>query len=132
MILRPPRSTRTHPLFPYTTLFRSCQQHAICEPRPDSSTGSDEDFFGRATVRPHGLYCPRKTALPRGSHCRSNIAVARGQERCGNTKERRGEAGSRRLETAGRDRSEEHTSEPQSLMRISYAGLCWIKKNSNR
>src|SRR3546814_17484184 len=97
-----------------------CQQHAICEPRPDSSTGSDEDFFGRATVRPHGLYCPRKTALPRGSHCRSTIAVARGQERCGNTKDRRGEADRKSVE-AGKSVS----------VRVDLGGRSIHKKKKN-
>src|SRR3546814_3466263 len=75
MIRRPPRSTRTDTLFPYTTLFRS----------PDRT-------------------------LPRARPGRR-----RGQHLC--------VGGGQPL-----DRSEEHTSELQSLMRISYAVFCWKKK----
>src|SRR3546814_4433373 len=82
MIRRPPRSTRTDTLFPYTTLFRS---------RP----------------RPHGLKC---YACPR-----TGVTDLPG------------------LNTAWeRGRSEEHTSELQSLMRISYAVFCLQKKKINR
>src|SRR3546814_8341330 len=80
MIRRPPRSTRTDTLFPYTTLFRSRSAPAA----------------GR-----------------RWSH-----RCARGG--CG---------GRRRIHTA--PRSEEHTSELQSLMRISYAVFCLKKKKNN-
>src|SRR3546814_16583761 len=73
MIRRPPRSTRTDTLFPYTTLFRS-----------------DRFRVGRARRR----------------HPDLGRAVA-----------------------AARLRSEEHTSELQSLMRISYAVFCLKKKN---
>src|SRR3546814_1155039 len=80
MIRRPPRSTRTDTLFPYTTLFRS----------------------RRAAGRRGAL--PRRVRRPRPRHRRGL---------------RRGE---------GRRRSEEHTSELQSLMRISYAVFCLKKK----
>src|SRR6056297_3714157 len=70
MIRRPPRSTRTDTLFPYTTLFRS---------RPDEDLG-------------HGRAAPRHPRRPR---------------------------------------SEEHTSELQSLRRISYAVFCLKKKKTN-
>src|SRR3546814_10250199 len=76
MIRRPPRSTRTDTLFPYTTLFRS------------SATR-----------------CARSRRKPR----RSSRAA--------------------RLHRAAPCRSEEHTSELQSLMRISYAVFCLKKKN---
>src|SRR3546814_1002417 len=82
MIRRPPRSTRTDTLFPYTTLFRSPQRR-----------------LAAAGAGP---------ALGRGAHrCRPSLAVDR----------------QRGL------RSEEHTSELQSLMRISYAVFCLKKKN---
>src|SRR3546814_9453256 len=85
MIRRPPRSTRTDTLFPYTTLFRSLPG---CR-RPRPSTGSRwRPWRGRP---PTGC----------GSH-----AIPRGRGR----------------------RSEEHTSELQSLMRISYAVFCLKKK----
>src|SRR3546814_8493894 len=84
MIRRPPRSTRTDTLFPYTTLFRSW-------PRA---------FAGRFQ-----------------KSC-SNIAGLRVRVRC--------VAGVNSL--PGSPRSEEHTSELQSLMRISYAVFCLKKK----
>src|SRR3546814_19890799 len=77
MIRRPPRSTRTDTLFPYTTLFRSVRLH-----RPHA-----------AGARPRLGVVHRCTPTPR-------------------------------------QRSEEHTSELQSLMRISYAVFC-LKKKTN-
>src|SRR3546814_9396380 len=74
MIRRPPRSTRTDTLFPYTTLFRSSHLHSV------------HRNIGKESV------------------------------------------GSLRLRSAW-SRSEEHTSELQSLMRISYAVFCLQKKN---
>src|SRR3546814_12865232 len=92
MIRRPPRSTRTDTLFPYTTLFRS---HQLGVRRGDDlqrqSSGSQD--------RP-----------PRQRHA---VAAAGGADH------------RRRV----RQRSEEHTSELQSLMRISYAVFCLKKKN---
>src|SRR3546814_14613321 len=89
MIRRPPRSTRTDTLFPYTTLFRS-------------------------------------------TWLASPIWVARSAARMPARSSRRG----MKLQTTSRatgkdDRSEEHTSELQSLMRISYAVFC-LKKKKNK
>src|SRR3546814_2082715 len=75
MIRRPPRSTRTDTLFPYTTLFRS------------------------AVIAPAAALAVVAVDLQRHVH-----------------------------HAAGVDRSEEHTSELQSLMRISYAVFCLKKK----
>src|SRR3546814_7935266 len=88
MIRRPPRSTRTDTLFPYTTLFRSYALHCPCADKP---------------VRP---FCP---APPPAARAWINRP-----------------AGARN--GPGRRRSEEHTSELQSLMRISYAVFCLKKK----
>src|SRR3546814_10024163 len=92
MIRRPPRSTRTDTLFPYTTLFRS----------------------GRgATNRSHSVRKPRRRLSAQGN--------------C--TARRAGAAFSGRGNSPGEiRRSEEHTSELQSLMRISYAVFCLKKK----
>src|SRR3546814_8227675 len=101
MIRRPPKSTRTYTLFPYTTLFRSCRN---CE-RPWARTSP-------SIVRgPH--------AAPSG-----HAPASRGRDRpkC------RGRARRAGLPFCGRPRSEEHTSELQSLMRISYAVFCLKKK----
>src|SRR3546814_13726063 len=83
MIRRPPRSTRTDTLFPYTTLFRS-NGHNHCQ---------SADCRERSAVRRHRIRRPASRA------CRRTL------------------------------RSEEHTSELQSLMRISYAVFCLKKKN---
>src|SRR3546814_5425758 len=99
MIRRPPRSTRTDTLFPYTTLFRSAKAARL----PSS-------FLLIAEI------VEAEKAWP---HSSSVIALTL------------------RVETpwtyvsASVARSEEHTSELQSLMRISYAVFCLKKKNTN-
>src|SRR3546814_2385213 len=98
MIRRPPRSTRTDTLFPYTTLFRS-------------RAGP-----GNAGLDVRGGTGPRLHPRP--------VRTARG-DRAGGGRIR-GAAADRRA-----TRSEEHTSELQSLMRISYAVFCLKKKNNN-
>src|SRR3546814_3038320 len=82
MIRRPPRSTRTDTLFPYTTLFRS------------------RHFDGK-------IYALKARPALRLGEKRVDVEIAFGIVR----------------------RSEEHTSELQSLMRISYAVFCLKKKN---
>src|SRR3546814_2439741 len=100
MIRPPPRSTRTDTFFPYTTLFRSC--------RP--SAGARRDGRGRRPLR-------------RG-------ASADGSYRADPGDRRRLGAGADQVDRGDRAfRSEEHTSELQSLMRISYAVFCLKKKN---
>src|SRR3546814_5135926 len=98
MIQRPPRSTRTDTLFPYTTLFRSPQPalRALRRLRAVAALRAG---------RPAGVQ--RRAALP-----------ARARDRP-------------RPARPGRARSEEHTSELQSLMRISYAVLCLKKKKKH-
>src|SRR3546814_6168165 len=90
MIRRPPRSTRTDTLFPYTTLFRSFR-HGRPEPPDVPRVVQGVGRVGR--IRHAWDYL-----LPRSDTFRSN------------------------------PRSEEHTSELQSLMRISYAVFCLKKK----
>src|SRR3546814_8069536 len=89
MIRRPPRSTRTDTLFPYTTLFRSTEINA--------SIGFDRRLY-------------RQGIAGSQAHCR--MLVKQGL-----------------ISAAEGKRSEEHTSELQSLMRISYAVFCLKKKN---
>src|SRR3546814_4544020 len=98
---RPPRSTRTDTLFPYTTLFRS--RHGGSTSR-FTSTGSSANV-GRAS--PGALEGIRKS----DRRARSNSALPF---------------------WSGPTRSEEHTSELQSLMRISYAVFCLKKQNNKR
>src|SRR3546814_9002841 len=95
MIRRPPRSTRTDTLFPYTTLFRSGERVGAQDQVPALHAGRQEG-----------------PASERGWHA----AVAPGTPHRG--------VGAREV------RSEEHTSELQSLMRISYAVFCLKKKNN--
>src|SRR3546814_7681309 len=105
MIRRPPRTTRTYTLFPYTTLFRS-------EAREDEDTGIGRILRGDELLgdQIHSIAQGCDEADPAG------------------TKQRR-ECGPReRLHVVAR--SEEHTSELQSLMRISYAVFCLKKKNN--
>src|SRR3546814_4098983 len=98
MIRRPPRSTRTDTLFPYPTLFRSIA------------------FFGD-----HRLDDLRGVGLGEAVLAQEGVAVLVGA--CDDATARRLDAFD---ETHGR--SEEHTSELQSLMRISYAVFCLKKK----
>src|SRR3546814_9068691 len=84
MIRRPPRSTRTDTLFPYTTLFRSVMAFSL---------GSSSDVWGS-----------RASELRLRAHPAADLAPVR---------------------------SEEHTSELQSLMRNSYAVFCLKKKTQD-
>src|SRR3546814_4544887 len=102
MIRRPPRSTRTDTLFPYTTLFRSVEGPLF------SSNGSrkDQPFDKlRANGDKNGRFRYRTDHAPGTGHPGDRHRPRRG-------------------------RSEEHTSELQSLMRISYAVFCLKKKNN--
>src|SRR3546814_5553010 len=92
MISRPPRSTRTDTLFPYTTLFRS----------------DDPRMAGELAAA--------RLQLRRDSPGRRRAVRVRG---------------ARRSPRRAEGRSEEHTSELQSLMRSSYAVFC-LKKKKNR
>src|SRR3546814_5544743 len=112
MLRRPPRSTRTDTLFPYTTLFRSAGESflgstAIHTAVPDLRVLSVADGPD-AEVDAH--------ALGEGFEADAFVPAFFGlhavQGRCGYP----------------HDRSEEHTSELQSLMRISYAVFCLKKK----
>src|SRR3546814_4369343 len=107
MIRRPPRSTRTDTLFPYTTLFRSSRIVA-------------ETFLAQL----HGLEDAERAIHDDGS--RGHVVVQRGGIDEGLDCRSRLPLGLRRPV-----RSEEHTSELQSLMRISYAVFCLKKKKNN-
>src|SRR3546814_4551321 len=121
MIRRPPRSTLTDTLFPYTTLFRSlAAQHC---PAPHAAAGPGRFRLGR---RPPGGN-PGIARFHRDEDRRQPVGgtavVAAGHRRRG-----RSRRGNRPPAWLRRDRSEEHTSELQSLMRTSYAVFC-LKKN---
>src|SRR3546814_1501664 len=112
MILRPPRSTRTDTLFPYTTLFRS--NAPILELAHIIPAGRD----GEVAIIGIGA---KDAALPRqdgGDPVEGRRAVAAARDR----------AAFPRLDIGGDRKS---TRELQSLMRISYAVFCLKKKNNN-
>src|SRR3546814_7390848 len=105
MIRRPPRSTRTDTRFPYTTLFRSDAFELLYE----QDFTSDGEFARNGNV----LYA---TLLLSGREV--PIYRFEGSDGIIDYYSREGES----------VRSEEHTSELQSLMRISYAVFCLKKK----
>src|SRR3546814_9300089 len=106
MIRRPPRSTRTDTLLPYSTLFRSHRCRARRAGRP-----------------------PSARALGAGPRVRLRCRQVRGAAAAACPRDRHPE--SRRPFAGGERRSEEHTSELQSLMRTSYAVFCLKKKQNN-
>src|SRR3546814_9901720 len=112
MIRRPPRSTRTDTLFPYTTLFRSIGHRASFSrwaawaawltPRHRRPTSPGTGHARRVVTK-----APGRVALDPDYECRAS-----------------------EIDAASVLRSEEHTSELQSLMRISYAVFCLKKKKT--
>src|SRR3546814_10698880 len=110
MTPRPPRSTRTDTLFPYTTRFRSFMEPA----GPRSRRASRDSWFGASATATRPQSRPETAAATAG--LRHSAATVR-------------QASAR---PAARAKSEEHTSELQSLMRISYAVFCLKKKKKDR
>src|SRR3546814_944060 len=105
MIRRPPRSTRTDTLFPYTTLFRS-RLHGLVSVHGDQ-----------------GLTVPKIVFIEHNG--KEHVVDATVGKSIMQT------ALDHRVPGILGDRSEEHTSELQSLMRISYAVFCLKKKNAH-
>src|SRR3546814_5447771 len=95
MIRRPPRSTRTDTLFPYTTLFRSLLAAMLLDGKDIGAV--EQRLVDARIISAHAL---DQFILPEHCLLMSSLAL----------------------------RSEEHTSELQSLMRISYAVFCLKKK----
>src|SRR3546814_3242373 len=122
MLRRPPRSTRTDTLFPYTTLFRSqpFKRSGGPVPLPRFQISLGRKTIGRNTQRI--LRDVKAEDIHRGS------GIARTPERCHHPQRcpLREREISRLLVGF---RTEEHTSELQSLMRISYAVFCLKTKN---
>src|SRR3546814_6868869 len=120
MLRRPPRSTRTDTLFPYTTLFRSLGSCALafwaCQ------------WCRKATMQ--GKPSDQGPLAKGGRRGRDGAAAVIG---CGfrRRRDRRSPRRRTRQGAAHRARSEEHTSELQSLMRISYA-VYHLKKNNTQ
>src|SRR3546814_15272825 len=122
-IRRPPRSTRTDTLFPYTTFFRSITSpwkwrhlKSVIVPSVQSppSMLKLHDFCNRA----------RQPT----SDCRQSLQQSRHGSHAGTGTGARFPPPAERLRRCRHRRSEEHTSELQSLMRISYAVFCLKKK----
>src|SRR3546814_9806429 len=129
MLRRPPRSTRTDTLFPYTTLFRSVQ--GIQHGEVDLLEVGGAEFA--AVVEHHHLFA----VGDRGEGIEVVAVVLRRPAGGGelldlgpaNALDRAGLRGEATLTLLGEGaRSDEHTSELQSLMRISYAVFCLKKK----
>src|SRR3546814_2732882 len=127
MIRRPPRSTRTDTLFPYTTLFRSSritdtriELDALHCPdpaeRPASAGLLRADGERRALERAHAARAHRLDAV----RAHGNVPKAGRDDRAGAGDDAR---------CAAPVRSEEHTSELQSRMRSTY-GVFWRKKKN--
>src|SRR3546814_6926781 len=124
MILRPPRSTRTDTLFLYTTLFRSLT--------PDVDHLFDRGFI---SFEDNGTVLVSPVAHRESLH-RMGLEDALRRNVGGFSDGQRAYLAFHRdsvfLESRMRRRSEEHTSELQSLMRISYAVFCMKKKNETK
>src|SRR3546814_4885445 len=116
---RPPISTRIDTLFPYPTLFRS----PLWTQRPPACPRSARPFRGR-----EGL--PPRASAKEDGFCRSRQNIARPSSRPTYRRDAPSQVQGYPLRRACRPpvRSEEHTSELQSLMRISYAVFCLKKK----
>src|SRR3546814_8399705 len=102
MLRRPPRSTRTDTLLPYPTLFRSDDRPRPSSPRRRARPAPWRPHYLRYSARVRILTLEPLRAPPRPAPVRQ------------------------------RQRSEEHTSELQSLMRTSYAVFCLKKKKKNK
>src|SRR3546814_3384801 len=101
MIRRPPRSTRTDTLFPYTTLFRSAEVKKLAQ-NTRGATDEIRRSIGSLAAEAGGLVAEIQSGVEQSSRAEAQFETIR---------------------------SEEHTSELQSLMRISYAVFCLKKKN---
>src|SRR3546814_3387956 len=113
IIRRPPRSTRTDTLFPYTTLFRSVET-AFLENVPDTQADAERAIRG---------YCEEGYDVIVATSFGYGPAVLAVAPQFPDVQF---------IHISGyQTRSEEHTSELQSLMRISYAVFCLKKKKTN-
>src|SRR3546814_5932086 len=127
MIRRPPRSTRTDTLFPYTTLFRS---HRFQRAGRGAVVGGQQHRFGAFGQLRQRLDQTLGEARVEGTDRSAGVhaAAADGPVAGGGVVHRVVELRRRDRPWLAGERSEEHTSELQSLMRISYAVFCLKKK----
>src|SRR3546814_1929736 len=141
MIRRPPRSTRTDTLFPYTTLFRSASTPREARANVDDGI----DIVVTATRQEQVL---SRVPVSVSAFSQTNMdqkGVKSFEDLARFTPGVKFDAGENKISIRGissgagagttgiyiDDRSEEHTSELQSLMRISYAVFCLIRKNKS-
>src|SRR3546814_6835398 len=119
MIRRPPRSTRTDTLFPYTTLFRSFPGFqgiaALLGAAPLNGTGNNGSTFAQRSTN-YAIFTHNSFDIVEDA-----LTLTVGARYTHEKKTLSGDANFT-------NRSEEHTSELQSLMRISYAVFCLKKK----
>src|SRR3546814_8325236 len=125
MIRRPPRSTRTDTLFPYTTPFRSFGFHdGTIRTIPEDSErnnqrNNQEDGLGWISD-PYGIPCVSGDRRSNAQQYLSTQALITAA----------GAGAASLVDSDSGRRSEEHTSELQSLMRISYAVFCLKKQTT--
>src|SRR3546814_6875954 len=116
MIRRPPRSTRPYTRFPYTTLFRSAGSRTAAARTAATSRKAAAAVTRSPCTAPATGSPPRPLRI--SSHkCENNCGLGLQEFD---------------LRPEEIDRSEEHTSELQSLMRISYAVFCLKKKHRKK
>src|SRR3546814_8218034 len=120
MIRRPPRSTRTDTLFPYTTLFRSFLNMLISFSVAGHVPTVQQTNERRSSIRVPRRFIAEVGRIDRPQRNRSTGSFATAAACCGDGAASLG------------SRSEEHTSELQSLMRISYAVFCLKKKKKTQ
>src|SRR3546814_9398840 len=122
MIRRPPRSTRTDTLLPYTTLFRS-----------DGSVGGSVSVNGQGSASTviDGTVDGNVSLTSTATNNAYDYASTPTGYTYSDTNVGAGGAATGAVGATGTVRSEEHTSELQSLMRISYAVFCLKKKKNH-
>src|SRR3546814_7959049 len=151
MIRRPPRSTRTDTLFPYTTLFRSIDAAEWVDPYDDEKLGFNKVapyyyypgwWEGGAmlhvmmqTTRWQELPAPYKAVITAAAQA-ANCDMQARYDALNPPAIRKLVGGGAKLRPFPTDvleaRSAEHTSELQSLMRITYAVFCLKNKKNNK
>src|SRR3546814_2576071 len=145
MIRRPPRSTRTDTLFPYTTLFRSQAGNRMEDIMAQMGEGSGQlslPLIIKADVQGSVQALRESLTGLSNDQIRINVigsgvgGITESDAQLAATSKAtligfnvRADASARKV-IEGNGRSEEHTSELQSLMRISYAGFCLTKKKN--
>src|SRR3546814_6970210 len=118
MLRRPPHSKRTDTLFPYTTLFRS--DLGMADSHQVAVAGLSRGWMLYAHTMPRGTQIATLSAQVLPGVWRSLLRLHENQISLGDLQP----------DLVRVSRSEEHTSELQSLMRISYAVFCLKKKNT--